>query len=70
VSGDEEFRAFVASSQRTPLRAALALTLDAGLAEDLVQTAYLRTYARWDRLRDQEPAPPTSPRAGGTRSGS
>lgn len=56
MSDDEEFRAFVASTQRSLLRVALGLTLDAGLAEDLVQTAYLRTYARWDRLRDQDPA--------------
>jgi RNA polymerase sigma-70 factor (sigma-E family) len=56
VSSDEEFRAFVASTQRGLLRVALGLTLDVGLAEDLVQTAYLRTYARWDRLRDQDAA--------------
>lgn len=55
-SAEDEFRAFVASTQARLLRVALGLTLDRGLAEDLVQTAYLRTYARWGRLRDQDPA--------------
>jgi RNA polymerase sigma-70 factor (sigma-E family) len=53
---EAEFRVFVASTQRTLLRVALALTLDDGHAEDLVQTAYLRTFARWSRLRDQDAA--------------
>ena len=53
---EQEFRAFVASTQKTLLRVALGLTLDRGHAEDLVQTAYLRTYARWARLRDEDPA--------------
>ena len=34
----------------------LALTADRGLAEDLVQTALMRTYARWGRLAGQDPA--------------
>ena len=55
-SAEDEFRAFVASTQARLLRVALGPTLDRGLAEDLVQTAYLRTYARWGRLRDQDPA--------------
>jgi RNA polymerase sigma-70 factor (sigma-E family) len=53
---EAEFRAFVESTERTLLRVALGLTLDRGAAEDLVQTAYLRTYARWPRLRDGDPA--------------
>jgi RNA polymerase sigma-70 factor (sigma-E family) len=53
---EAEFRAFVDATQRTLLRVALGLTLDRGAAEDLVQTAYLRTYARWSRLRDGDPA--------------
>ena len=53
---EQEFRAFVASTQKTLLRVALGLTLDRGHAEDLVQTAYLRTYARWSKLRGQDPA--------------
>ncbi len=52
-TAEDEFRAFVASTQTRLLR--VALTLDRGLAEGLVQTAYLRTYARWGRLRDQDP---------------
>jgi RNA polymerase sigma-70 factor (sigma-E family) len=55
-SAEDEFRAFVGATRRPLLRVALALTLDAGHAEDLVQTAYLRTYAKWGRLRDQDPA--------------
>ena len=49
-------RVFVDMTQRTLLRVALGLTLDRGAAEDLVQTAYLRTYARWSRVRDGDPA--------------
>ncbi|WP_278260018.1 sigma factor [Nocardioides convexus] len=33
-------------------RTAILLTGDHGLAEDLVQTALARTYARWGRLRE------------------
>jgi DNA-directed RNA polymerase specialized sigma24 family protein len=47
---DADFRAF-ALGERTPLfRLALAVTADPGLAEDLVQTALMRTYARWGRI--------------------
>ena len=53
---DEEFRLF-ASAQRPALyRAALILAADPGVAEDLVQTALMRTHARWPRLRGQDPA--------------
>jgi len=31
------------------------LTADPGLAEDLVQTALMRTHTRWPRLRGQDP---------------
>jgi len=58
VEGDsrEEFGIF-ATSQRAALhRAALVLTGDPGLAEDLVQTALTQTYARWGRLREQDAA--------------
>jgi len=53
---DADFRAF-ALGERTPLfRLALAVTADPGLAEDLVQTALMRTYARWGRISGQDPA--------------
>lgn len=43
--------------EQAPLfRMALALCGDRGVAEDLVQTALVRTYARWDRLRSENPA--------------
>jgi RNA polymerase sigma-70 factor (sigma-E family) len=52
---DEEFRLF-ASGQRAGLfRMALVLTADRGVAEDLVQTALMRTHSRWERLREQDP---------------
>ena len=50
----EEFRAFATSQRPGLYRAALVLTADPGLAEDLVQTALTQTYARWSRLRQQD----------------
>jgi RNA polymerase sigma-70 factor (sigma-E family) len=50
-----EFRAFVLARGDTLLKVALLVTTDRGRAEDLVQTALMRTYARWDRLQDQDP---------------
>jgi RNA polymerase sigma-70 factor (sigma-E family) len=48
MGGDEEgFRSFVASRRGRLLRAAYLLTGDAGLAEDLVQTALFKTALRW-----------------------
>lgn len=51
---DAQFRAFVVAHRDTLLRVALVMTTDRGRAEDLVQTALLRTYARWDRLNGQD----------------
>jgi len=48
---DEEFREFVAGSQRRLLYAADLLTGDRGRAEDLVQQALLKTYLAWGRVR-------------------
>jgi len=52
---DEEFRLFAGAQRLALYRAALVLTADPGLAEDLVQTALMRTHARWPRLRQQDP---------------
>jgi RNA polymerase sigma-70 factor (sigma-E family) len=52
---DEEFRLFATAQRPSLYRAALILTGDPGTAEDLVQTALMRTHARWPRLREQDP---------------
>lgn len=55
---EEAFRAFVSSRRPRLLRAAYLLTGDAGLAEDLVQTALFRTALGWKRIAaggDPEP---------------
>jgi RNA polymerase sigma-70 factor (sigma-E family) len=53
---DRDFRAFVHDQEPMLLKVASLLTPDPGLAADLVQTALTRTYSRWARLRDQNPA--------------
>jgi RNA polymerase sigma-70 factor (ECF subfamily) len=53
---DADFRAFALGERARLFRLGLALTADWGLAEDLVQTALMRTYARWGRLAGQDPA--------------
>jgi RNA polymerase sigma-70 factor (sigma-E family) len=52
---DGEFRLFAAAQRPGLYRVALVLTADPGVAEDLVQTALMRTYSRWPRLRGQDP---------------
>jgi RNA polymerase sigma-70 factor (sigma-E family) len=52
---DEEFRLFATAQRPGLYRVALVLTADPGVAEDLVQTALMRTHARWPRLREQDP---------------
>jgi RNA polymerase sigma-70 factor (sigma-E family) len=47
-AGLAAFDAFVASSAPRLLRTCFLLTGDRGLAEDLLQTAYARTFLRWD----------------------
>jgi RNA polymerase sigma-70 factor (sigma-E family) len=47
---DREFAAYVAARQRSLLRTAWLLSGDWAAAEDLVQTALLRTWRRWDRV--------------------
>jgi RNA polymerase sigma-70 factor (sigma-E family) len=53
---DRDFRAFVHDQEPMLLRVASLLTPDPGIAAALVQTALTRTYSRWPRLRDQNPA--------------
>jgi RNA polymerase sigma-70 factor (sigma-E family) len=52
---DDDFRLFASAQRQGLYRVALVLTADPGLAEDLVQTALMRTHARWPRLRGEDP---------------
>ncbi|MDM7853749.1 SigE family RNA polymerase sigma factor [Cellulomonas sp. MW4] len=47
---DAEFTAFMTSHSQTLLHTAWLLTGDAHRAEELTQTALVRTYAAWDRV--------------------
>lgn len=47
---DREFATYVATRQRSLLRTAWLLCGDWPAAEDLVQTALLRAWRRWDRV--------------------
>lgn len=49
---DDEFADFVAARYRALLRTGLALTGDLGHAEDLTQSALIKTYLAWGRLRE------------------
>jgi RNA polymerase sigma-70 factor (sigma-E family) len=52
----EGFAQFVEARERALQRTAWLLTGDRGLAEDLVQTALVRTWPRWERIRrDDDP---------------
>jgi RNA polymerase sigma-70 factor (sigma-E family) len=48
-----DFEEFVVVCSDRLLRTAYLLTRDAGLAEDLLQTALTKTWFAWDRLEDQ-----------------
>ncbi len=48
--GDRGFADFVSAEQAGLLRLAVLLSGDRGHAEDLVQTALLKTYRHWDRV--------------------
>ncbi|HVW79565.1 MAG TPA: SigE family RNA polymerase sigma factor [Mycobacteriales bacterium] len=52
MSRDEDFAAFVAVSWPALVRTGRLLAPDAASAEDLVQSALLKTYARWRSVRD------------------
>lgn len=47
---DAEFRRFVADRSAALLRLAYLLAADRSSAEDLLQTAFVRTYLRWRRI--------------------
>jgi RNA polymerase sigma-70 factor (sigma-E family) len=50
----EGFVRFVEARQRSLQRTAWLLTGDWGLAEDLVQTALVRSWPRWERIRRRD----------------
>ena len=52
MARDDEFAEFVAARYRALVRRGLVLTGDSGHAEDLTQSALIRTYLAWGRLRD------------------
>lgn len=51
---DREFEQFVREHRASLLRTATTLVGDAHLAEDLVQTALVRVYKHWPRVRPTE----------------
>jgi RNA polymerase sigma-70 factor (sigma-E family) len=53
---DDEFAEFVTKWSPALLRVAFLLTSDRGEAEDLLQTALLKTSRHWSRLADREAA--------------
>lgn len=56
MARDDEFADFVAARYRALVRTGLGLTGDVGHAEDLAQSALIRTYLSWGRLREPEKA--------------
>lgn len=52
AEADDEYVEFVRGRGQSLLRAAVVLTGDQGLAEDLVQSALARTHLAWSRLKD------------------
>jgi RNA polymerase sigma-70 factor (sigma-E family) len=52
--GDEEFVEFVRAQSRRLTHAAYLLVGDRHLAEDAAQTALVRTYAAWARVRRED----------------
>jgi RNA polymerase sigma-70 factor (sigma-E family) len=55
ASRDEDFTAFVLARSARLVHIARMLCGDAGLAEDLVQTALEKAYLRWDRIELGDP---------------
>jgi len=56
LAREDEFRAFVAARYGALVRTAFLLAGDRGHAEDLTQSALIRTYLAWGRLRAPENA--------------
>jgi RNA polymerase sigma-70 factor (sigma-E family) len=56
VRRDAAFSAFVETRRDHLLRVAYALTGDQGRAEDLLQTALVKVYVAWPRLREHHAA--------------
>jgi RNA polymerase sigma-70 factor (sigma-E family) len=52
MTDDAAFRSFVDARSPGLLRTAYLLTHDPGKAEDLLQTALMKTWFAWDRLND------------------
>ena len=50
----EGFAQFVVAREKALQRTAWLLTGDWGLAEDLVQTALVRSWPRWERIRRRD----------------
>lgn len=55
VDHDRDFDAFVRSTWRSLRQAAFALTGNTADAEDLLQSVLANAYARWPRLRRDDP---------------
>src|ERR1700756_3801607 len=53
-AGAEGFAQFVAAREGALQRTAWLLTGDWALAEDLVQTALIRSWPRWERIRRRD----------------
>lgn len=49
---EDSFRGFIAARSTALLRSAYLLVGDRGRAEDLLQTALVKTYLAWPRIRD------------------
>ncbi|GAA3209412.1 SigE family RNA polymerase sigma factor [Dactylosporangium siamense] len=51
-SGEQRYREFVVARSAALLCTAYLLVGDRGRAEDLLQTALVKTYIAWDRIKD------------------
>jgi RNA polymerase sigma-70 factor (sigma-E family) len=54
---DDAFEAFVSARSADLLRTAVLLTRDRGHAEDLLQSALVKAYRRWNRIDGGDPYP-------------
>ena len=57
VRDEAGFEEFVATKSDDLLRTAVLLTRDRGHAEDLLQTALVKAYRRWNRISGEDPYP-------------